>query len=361
MAKGFDVGDLLNNTSKANIPNNQYTIEYVDLDKLETSENNFYNTDDIENLKESIELIGLSQPIEVWDDGERFVIISGHRRYKAFCELYEKGYEEYRAIPCIFKDELNETEAEIHLIFGNSATRELSDHEKSIQVSKLEELLEKWQKEGKKIEGRKRDIIANQLKISKTQVGRYQSINKNLSEELKEELKNNNINLTTASELSRLDENKQKEQLEKIKQGEKVTAKSIVEEIKSNEVEKDDSNKDVGNWTFKEQTTLLEENQSEVEEETAELSVDATKKEETKNVPIMDTKSERVFVLDKSKRDAIENYVRKYTGKLNVVSTNISKYQQLNREPNKNDLDEQLEYQIIVEALMLLREQVSKE
>ena len=73
------------------------------------------------------------------------------------------------------------------------------------------------------------DIVADLLKVSPSQVARYESINNHLSPELTEEFRKEEINVTTAFELSRLDETQQAEALEEHKSGVMLTPDSVKE------------------------------------------------------------------------------------------------------------------------------------
>ncbi len=346
----FDFDSMLNDKSKDEMLNNDYEIKYIKITDIHISENNFYKTDDIQDLKESIELVGLRQHIEIWNNDGKYEIISGHRRYKAFEELHKENKSEFETIPCRVVQGINKTEAEIQLIFGNSVSRELTDYEKMFQISRLEELLDEWQKDGVKIKGRKRDLIAEKLKMSKSQVGRLQGIEKNLSDDLKEQFKDGNINVTTAVELSKLDEEKQKENLEKIKQGAKVTAKTLADE----QVNNNDEHIELENQV----TFGYEEEKEEIKNvpnlgttENQEMNTESRQEEVKKVKEIEQPKIERVYISDKDKQEVIQTLIKKYQGKLSVISSNIEKYKNIGREPNKNDLDEQLEYKVLIEAL----------
>lgn len=86
----------------------------------------------------------------------------------------------------------------------------MSDIEKLKQVQRLKELYKNKKKNGEKIPGKIREIIANDLKLSPTQVGRYERINNKLIPELKEVLENGNLTIANASEFSTLSETNQK-------------------------------------------------------------------------------------------------------------------------------------------------------
>ena len=65
--------------------------------------------------------------------------------------------------------------------------------------------------------GRLRDIAAELINISSSSAAKLESINNNLSEDLKEEFKENKINTAQAYALSQKTEEEQKEKLEEYK------------------------------------------------------------------------------------------------------------------------------------------------
>ena len=75
-------GDVFNlNTSDA------MNIVQIPLTLIDSNEENFYTVDDVTELKDSIELIGLKQPLIVLPADGRYRLIAGHRRFKALLEL----------------------------------------------------------------------------------------------------------------------------------------------------------------------------------------------------------------------------------------------------------------------------------
>ena len=67
----------------------------ADIYDLIPSKGNFYSVEDVQDLKQSIELLGVLQPLLVTDeeeDGKRR-IIAGHRRRLAVMQLVDEGKE----------------------------------------------------------------------------------------------------------------------------------------------------------------------------------------------------------------------------------------------------------------------------
>ncbi|MBD7914228.1 ParB N-terminal domain-containing protein [Clostridium sp. Sa3CUN1] len=237
----FNMMDLLNNNSRATQDKvesiSKFKTIQINIDDLVPSRNNFYSIEEggIKELKDSIELLGLQQNLVVNKlENGKYEIIAGHRRYMAMKMLYEEGNQNFKSIPCKVEEDDN-IKNELRLIITNSTTRELSDWEKIHQASKLKELLIEYKKR-EKIPGRVRDIVANILNVSATQIARMESISKNLIEEFKEELKEDKVNFSSAYEISKLDKEKQKEIYEDNKENNSnITIKGIKKKAEAEE------------------------------------------------------------------------------------------------------------------------------
>lgn len=233
MAK-FNMMELLNNNSKETLetkdnPERFRTIQ-ISIDDIVPSPNNFYSIEEekLKGLKDSIELLGLKQNLVVKKiEKNKYEIIAGHRRYLAMKKLYEEGNLNFEYIPCKVEDD-DYIKNELELLMTNSTTRKLSDWEKITQANKLKELLTEYKKK-EKLPGRVRDIISDILNTSPTQVARMESISKNLVEEFKDELKEGNIKISVAHELSKLPEEKQQEIFEEHENKKEITIKTVKE------------------------------------------------------------------------------------------------------------------------------------
>lgn len=216
MAK-FNLNQILNEKSKEEAKN-VIKIKNIPLDKIIPDERNFYTVDYVEDLKESILLIGLQQPLVVreQEDGT-FKLSTGHRRLKALKELVEEGHQQFETASCNIQTQIDELRAELQLIMTNSTARELTQYEKYQQAKRLRELLTQLKESGIKLPGRMREIVAKTLKTSVAQVGRMENIDNNLTKEFKEEFKNDKINISTANELSGLAEEEQKQAFKEYK------------------------------------------------------------------------------------------------------------------------------------------------
>jgi ParB-like chromosome segregation protein Spo0J len=190
-----------------------FDIEHIPLDRIRPSENNFYRVADIEELAASIEELGLFHNLVVVEPDEEgiYELIDGERRYRAHRLLYEGGNEKYASAPCKVEKKSSPAETELKLIHAQCTCRELSDYEKTKQAARIRELLQQMKTDGHKFKGRMREIVACILDVSPAQMGRMESIEKNLAPEIKEAFKEEKIGITAAYEISRLGGEEQKE------------------------------------------------------------------------------------------------------------------------------------------------------
>lgn len=118
---GFNLTDLLNEKSKgAAVPEQNaradgsaekqestFDIVMIDAEDLMPSKDNFYTTEDINDLADAIELLGgIKQNLVVKPEAHgKYEVIAGHRRRLASLKLIAEGKEEYRYVPCRIETE----------------------------------------------------------------------------------------------------------------------------------------------------------------------------------------------------------------------------------------------------------------
>ena len=236
MAKAkFSLIDLLNTKSKEN-PNNEvpragndFKVELISVYQLEPNEDNFYSIDDVADLKDSIEMLGVQQNLVVKQISgtDKYKVIAGHRRRLASLQLAEEGKVDFELVPCRIETSQDVIREQIMLIYTNATTRKLSDWEQTEQIKRLKVLFKEYKKTHG-LPGRVRELLAEALNISITQVGRIESVNKKLLPEFKEEFKKDNINFSTAAELSRLPVKEQ----EAVYEQHKVNGVTSLKEVK---------------------------------------------------------------------------------------------------------------------------------
>ena len=221
---GFDLNSLLNGKSKgaagqkqetavagqgpAEGQKNGFEVVMLDVEDLMPSKDNFYATEGINELADAIELSGgIEQNLIVKPEAHgKYEVIAGHRRRLAALKLIGEGKEEYRKVPCRIKHESDTIKDKLSLILTNATARELTDWEKVQQAKQLKELLTEYKKalteenkdkpkEERVRMGRIREIVAQMLNTSTTQIGRMEAIENNLSPEFKQELEKGNIGM----------------------------------------------------------------------------------------------------------------------------------------------------------------------
>lgn len=148
---GFNINDLLNAKSKgaavqAEGPAEQeqeFKVTMLDVEDLMPSKDNFYSTENIDELATSIELVGhIEQNLVVKPEAHgKYEVVAGHRRRLAALKLVQEGKEEYRKVPCLIKKESDTIKDKLSLIFTNATARQLTDWEKVQQAKELKEII----------------------------------------------------------------------------------------------------------------------------------------------------------------------------------------------------------------------------
>lgn len=180
MAKKFNLGDYLKDENVSRLDTEQ--IVYLDLDRIDPDPANFYSLDGLDELAGNIELIGLQQPLRVRPEGERYVIVSGHRRRAACMMIRDGGSDQFaRGVPCVVDyGEASPAMRELRLIYANSSTRVLTSAELSKQAERVTELLYELKSQGVAFPGRMREHVAAACRVSESKLARLAAIRKNL-------------------------------------------------------------------------------------------------------------------------------------------------------------------------------------
>lgn len=232
MAK-FTMLDILNAQSKNSTSTKveSYTEIYLNPKEVKPSATNFYSQNDIEELADSFLTVGQQQPTVLARINNEYRIVSGHRRNLANCLLLDRGHNEYERVRYLYKD-MTEATFELSLLVGNAFNRELTPYEKMEQAARLKKaLIRAKEEDGLEIQGRMRNIIAETLKESTSNIARMEQINNSLSDSAKEQFKNGNMGITAAYETSKLTEDEQEAIADRYASGEDVRAKEIAEKV----------------------------------------------------------------------------------------------------------------------------------
>ena len=201
MAKKFNLANLLDEKNVSNL--DKFDVLKIKCSDIQVNSENFFEIANIEELADSIDLIGLQQPLVVTKSNNGYLLIAGHRRFEAIKSL---GWD---TVPCIVSKPINNELEMLALIQTNTQTRELSYQERMEAVKRTEQALKSLKDKGYKFSGRLRDKISEITSESKTEIARMQAIDKNLTDDGKEMLKSGELSPNAAYELQKMPTEKQ--------------------------------------------------------------------------------------------------------------------------------------------------------
>ena len=159
-----------------------------------------YTIGNMDGLKDDIQQHGLRQPLEVIPvEGEpdRYMLISGHRRWAACGILSACGESRFDTLPCLIRESHGELDDRIALITANATARDLTDGERLAQYEALKDALTKKKAAGQ-LEGKVRDEVCRILGLSTGAAARLNVIASCENEIIKEHLKAGEIGLMEA-------------------------------------------------------------------------------------------------------------------------------------------------------------------
>lgn len=159
-----------------------------------------YTIGNMDGLKDDIQKHGLRQPLEVIPvEGkpDRYMLISGHRRWAACGILSACGESRFDALPCLIRESHGELDDRIALITANATARDLTDGERLAQYEALKDALTKKKAAGQ-LEGKVRDEVCRILGLSTGAAARLNVIASCENEIIKERLKAGEIGLMEA-------------------------------------------------------------------------------------------------------------------------------------------------------------------
>lgn len=159
-----------------------------------------YTIGNMDGLKDDIRQHGLRQPLEVIPvDGEpnRYMLISGHRRWAACGILSACGESRFDTLPCLIRESHGKLDDRIALITANATARDLTDGERLAQYEALKDALTKKKAAGQ-LEGKVRDEVCRILGLSTGAAARLNVIASCENEVIEERLKAGEIGLMEA-------------------------------------------------------------------------------------------------------------------------------------------------------------------
>lgn len=204
MAKKFNLAELMGETvSKSDT--GEMRVEQIPLAEIEENAANTYTQTGIDELAESIEVIGLQQPLVVRRKPEGgYLLLAGHRRRNALALLDRK------TAPCIVLDaDIDPSIQTLILHWTNTMARGgggLTAQYTAAAAKEIEAALRDLQARGVvELPGKLRSYVAEVLKTSESQIARAKAINNGLTKAWQGDFKCHRINDSAAYELSQLD------------------------------------------------------------------------------------------------------------------------------------------------------------
>ena len=229
---GANVLGILNTVSLVRAGNYEdYQDITLDYSEIVVTGHNKYSMGEIQEMATGLLIDGLQEPLIVARVENAFWLVSGHRRIAGIEILISEGHEEFKNVPCRYK-EMTETEFRIALLTGNTFNRRMTDYDLMVQAQEWKEVLTQARKEGllKLDKGeRVRDYVAVIMGESAGKIGTLEAINNNATPEVKEQFQNGNMGITAAGAAATLSEDQQKEIAAQAAAGRDI----ITEEIKA--------------------------------------------------------------------------------------------------------------------------------
>lgn len=211
------VGEQLLSESSKNMKQDDFTLHSIKITDIVPNPASKYSIreDEVQEMMQSIRDYGLAQNLEVKPmENGKYMVIAGHKRRVAIQRLYEAG-EHSGIVPCTFRypekikyeisDELKEKFA---IIQTNKVRRTNTDADTLQEIQDLEEIYAALREigvetyEGQRIKGiTTRQLIAERIGKSPAQVGKIQKVQKRGTNEVKQAIKDQKLNINVAEQL----------------------------------------------------------------------------------------------------------------------------------------------------------------
>lgn len=185
---------------------NTMQVQEIALDQIDENPANTYSQQGIDELAESIQVVGLQQPLVVHaTDNGRYLLLAGHRRRNALALLGRTS------APCIVSpDGLDPAKRTLILHWTNTMARGgagLTGDGLASAAKEIESALLDLKKRGEvELPGKLREYVKGVLEVSDGKLARAQAIDNRLSKAWKGDYKCRRINESVAYELSTCDE-----------------------------------------------------------------------------------------------------------------------------------------------------------
>lgn len=229
------IGTGLLNSESTKMQTVKMEIEYIKISDIIPNKKNQFSMDGIEELAQLIDQNGLEQPLVVRkNDAGEYVLLTGHRRLKAIQLLQNEGKWAIDSVPCVVKNlddiklPLSEDLKENLAILSTNQTRDKTEADKLLEYRMFTEIYKELKSQGvtcipvgvnqdgeevtQELKGvKKREFVAGAMGVSTGQISKYEAVEKNGVEELKNAMLDNKLNIQTAEKISKMEPEEQKE------------------------------------------------------------------------------------------------------------------------------------------------------
>lgn len=172
----MDFSNYFNETT-----NRQIQKRKINLMDLEENKKNVYHIseNEVSNLAFDIEDNGLLQPLIVKPiENDKYVIVSGHRRYNAYLYLHENvDSNNYNEIDCIVLDSNEDENVTLHKLHtSNLNVRTVTKYEYLKAYQDYLEIFKNLKQNGASIQGRTRTNLAEIMNVSENLINDIQFV-----------------------------------------------------------------------------------------------------------------------------------------------------------------------------------------
>ena len=156
-------------------------VNDVEINSLNASIAENDTQEDMDELIASIKKTGLQEPLKAKRVEDKFVLLSGHRRFEALKTIYAEQLQvkynqellPWAICPLIISKSFKSAQEELDAMLASNLTRSNNKEVKKAKIENAKKLVESYEDEGVVIEGRKRDVIGTLAGVSGRTVDNY--------------------------------------------------------------------------------------------------------------------------------------------------------------------------------------------
>lgn len=218
----------------------------IDISLLKPSKDNTFDTEDISDLVDSIRTLGVLEPLTVIgpDPEGKYEILCGERRYKSSLEINKDTDRALSELPCYVVGTYDMPSVLKKLIIEESNLQSRDEYNRESHRFEVIRLYKKLADEGTIKQQEIVSLLQKRLKLSKRYSVMYMTVFREGIPELEESVKSEktksdesgeavHIPVSLASRIAMMDDEKQREAIDRINRGEKPA--KVVNDMKRSE------------------------------------------------------------------------------------------------------------------------------